>query len=228
MKKNISTNYKIFISHIVKSMSCLIISLFFIFLLKNKKSILAIISLIILNLSSIFFTVRITYLIFKESLQGIINLNPYLFALSFLSIIFLGLLSSEEIYFTTALSLISNKILSVDKKQSMNEFFKKANVKFHFLKIPDVSILSETELEGKYVAQEKVINIFIILFFIIIRFTEDINFTFKILYGSENQNIALFFELICKGLDRILISLILLFLFEKSFNIKENLKKIFF
>lgn len=223
MKKNISTNYKIFISHIVKSMSCLIISLFFIFLLKNKKSILAIISLIILNLSSIFFTVRITYLIFKESLQGIINLNPYLFALSFLSIIFLGLLSSEEIYFTTALSLISNKILSVDKKQSMNEFFKKANVKFHFLKIPDVSILSETELEGKYVAQEKVINIFII-----IRFTEDINFTFKILYGSENQNIALFFELICKGLDRILISLILLFLFEKSFNIKENLKKIFF
>ena len=110
----------------------------------------------------------------------------------------------------------------------MNEFFKKANVKFHFLKIPDVSILSETELEGKYVAQEKVINIFIILFFIIIRFTEDINFTFKILYGSENQNIALFFELICKGLDRILISLILLFLFEKSFNIKENLKKIFF
>lgn len=228
MKDNIPQDSKIFISHIVKSMSYLIISLFFIFLLKNKKSILASISLIILNLSSIFFAVRITYLIFKESLQGIINLNPYLFALSFLSIIFLGLLSSEEIYFTTALSLISNKILSVDKKQSMNEFLKKANVKFHFLKIPDVSILSETELEGKYVAQEKVINIFIILFFIIIRFTEDINFTFKILYGSENQNIALFFELICKGLDRILISLILLFLFEKSFNIKENLKKIFF
>lgn len=228
MKKNISTNYKILVSHIVKSIICLIISLVFIFLLKNKNSIFYNIILILLNLSAIFFTVRITYLIFKESLLGIINLTPSLFTFFFSSVIFLGLLSSEEIYFTTALSLISNKILSVDKKQSMNEFFKKVNLKFNLLKIPDESNLNQTELEGKYVVQEKVINIFLILFFIMIRFTEDINFTFKILYGFENQNIPLFFKFICKGLDRIIVSLIFLLLFERSFNIKENLKKIFF
>lgn len=228
MKKNISTNYKILVSHIVKSIICLIISLVFIFLLKNKNSIFYNIILILLNLSVIFFTVRITYLIFKESLQGIINLNLSLFTFFFSSVIFLGLLSSEEIYFTTALSLISNKILSVDKKQSMNEFFKKVNLKFNLLKIPDESNLNQTELEGKYVVQEKVINIFLILFFIMIRFTEHINLTFKMLYGFENQNIPLFFKFICKGLDRIIVSLIFLLLFEKSFNIKENLKKIFF
>ena len=98
--------------------------------------------------------------------------------------------------------------------------------------MPDNSIISESELEGKYIAQEKVINIFIILFFIMIRFTENINLTFKMFFGFkigfENQNILLFFMFFCKGLDRILISLIFLFLFEKSFNIKENLKKIFF
>lgn len=228
MKDNIPHDSKIFISHIVKSVLCLIISLVLIFLLKNKNSIFYNIILILLNLSSIFFTARITYLIFKESLLGIINLNPSLFTFFFSSVIFLGLLSSEEIYFTTALSLISNKILSVDKKQSMNEFFKKVNLKFNLLKIPDESDLNQTELEGKYIAQEKVINIFIILFFIMIRFTEHINLTFKMLYGFKNQNIPLFFNLICKGLDRIIVSLIFLLLFEKSFNIKENLKKIFF
>lgn len=110
----------------------------------------------------------------------------------------------------------------------MNEFFKKVNLKFNLLKIPDESNLNQTELEGKYVVQEKVINIFLILFFIMIRFTEHINLTFKMLYGFENQNIPLFFKFICKGLDRIIVSLIFLLLFEKSFNIKENLKKIFF
>lgn len=228
MKDNIPHDSKIFISHIVKSVLCLIISLVLIFLLKNKNSIFYNIILILLNLSSIFFTARITYLIFKESLLGIINLNPSLFILSFLSVIFLGLLSSEEIYFTTALSLISNKILSVDKKQSMNEFFKKVNLKFNLLKIPDESNLNQTELEGKYIAQEKVINIFIILFFIMIRFTEKFNLTIIMFSGLKNQNIPLFFKLICKGLDRIIVSLIFLLLFEKSFNIKEDLKKIFF
>lgn len=228
MKKNISQNYNKFISDIVKSTLCLIISLVLIFIFKNKNSIFNSIILILLNLSTIFFALRITYLFFKDSLQGIINLNPSLFTLSFLSVIFLGRLSYRDIYFTTALSLISNKILSFDKKRSMNEFFKKADVKFHILKIPDVSNLSENELEGKYIAQEKVINIFIILFFLMIRFTEDINFTFKMLFRFQNQNIPLFFKFICKGLDRIIVSLIFLLLFEKSFNIKENLKKIFF
>lgn len=238
MKKNISQNYNKFISDIVKSTLCLIISLVLIFIFKNKNSIFNSIILILLNLSTIFFALRITYLFFKDSLQGIINLNPSLFTLSFLSVIFLGRLSYRDIYFTTALSLISNKILSFDKKRSMNEFFKKVDVKFHILKIPDVNFhilkipdvsnLSENELEGKYIAQEKVINIFIILFFLMIRFTEDINFTFKMLFRFQNQNIPLFFKFICKGLDRIIVSLIFLLLFEKSFNIKENLKKIFF
>lgn len=228
MKKNISQNYNKFISDIVKSTLCLIISLVLIFIFKNKNSIFNSIILILLNLSTIFFALRITYLFFKDSLHGIINLNPSLFTLSFLSVIFLGRLSYRDIYFTTALSLISNKILSFDKKRSMNEFFKKADVKFHILEIPDVSNLSENELEGKYIAQEKVINIFIILFFLMIRFTEDINFTFKMLFRFQNQNIPLFFKFICKGLDRIIVSLIFLLLFEKSFNIKENLKKIFF
>lgn len=238
MKNNISQNYKKFISDIVKSTLCLIISLVFSIIFKNKNSIFYSIIFIILNLGTIFFILKITYLIFKDSLQEIINLNPSLFTLSFLSVIFLGRLSYRDIYFTTALSLISNKILSFDKKRSMNEFFKKADVKFHILKIPDVNFhilkipnvsnLSENELEGKYVAQEKVINIFIILFFLMIRFTEDINFTFKMLFSFQNQNIPLFFKLICKGLDRIVISLIFLFLLEKSFKIKENLKKIFY
>ena len=74
MKDNISQDSKIFISHIVKSILCLIISLVLIFLLKNKKSISASISLIILNLSSIFFTIRIAYLLLKESFKELTTL----------------------------------------------------------------------------------------------------------------------------------------------------------
>lgn len=146
-------------------------------------------------------------------------------------IILLGWFNSQELSLIAILSIVLNTFLSIDDRKNLISFFEKKKIGNEIIWKQNIQgDLSDDELKGKFIAQKITIYIIIAMLYIVIKFTENTYFTLYLPAILDNIDFSSYppiIQYLYKGMDRIIISvLIFIFLYSQK-KIRHVLKKIF-
>ena len=146
-------------------------------------------------------------------------------------IILLGWFNSQELSLIAILSIVLNTIVSIKDRTSLISFLKKKEIGNEFIWKQNIKgELTDNELKGKFIAQKILIYIVIALMYIIMKITENRDFSlyiYSIINHAELNSYPQILKYLYKGVDRILSSILvfLVLYFEK--NTIQILKKLF-
>lgn len=147
-----------------------------------------------------------------------------------LSIILLGWFNFQELSLIAILSIVLNTIVSIEDRTSLISFLKKKEIGNKFIWKQNIKgELTDDELKGKFIAQKFLIYVVIALIYIIMKITENRDFSlyvYSIINHAEVNSYPQIIKYLYKGVDRILASILvfLILYFEK--NTRQILKKI--
>ena len=146
-------------------------------------------------------------------------------------LILLGWFNSQELSLIAILSLVLNTIVSIDDRTILVSFLKKKGIGNEFIWKQHIKgELTDEELKGKFIAQKLIIYIIIALMYIVMKVTENNNYLLYIHSIIENKELNSYPQLIiylCRGADRIIITmLVIVFLFTNK-KIRHMLQEIF-
>ena len=137
-------------------------------------------------------------------------------------IILLGWFNSQELTLIAILSIILNTIVSIDDRTNLISFLKKKEIGNEFIwKQNTKGKLTKKELRGKFIAQKITIYIIIALMYIIIKITENRDFSlyiYSVINHAELNSYPQIAKYLFRGIDRILASILvfLVLYFEKK------------
>lgn len=146
-------------------------------------------------------------------------------------IILLGWFNFQELSLIAILSIVLNTIVSIEDRTSLISFLKKKEILNEAIWKQNIKgELTDDELKGKFIAQKILIYIVIALMYIIMKITENRNFSlyiYSIINHAELNSYPQIIKYLYKGVDRIIASILvfLILYFEK--NTRQILKKIF-
>lgn len=146
-------------------------------------------------------------------------------------IILLGWFNSQELSLIAILSIVLNTILSSDDRTNLVSFFEKKKIGNEIIWKQNIQgDLSDDELKGKFIAQKIIIYIIIAMLYIVIKSTENTYFTLylpAILSNIDLSSYPPIIQFLYKGIDRIIISLLIFIFLYSQKKIRHVLKKIF-
>ncbi|MGE9896756.1 hypothetical protein ACQQ97_07735 [Anaerovoracaceae bacterium SGI.195] len=146
-------------------------------------------------------------------------------------IILLGWFNSQELSLIAILSIVLNTILSIDDRKNLISFFEKKKIGNEIIWKQNIQgDLSDDELKGKFIAQKITIYIIIAMLYIVIKFTENTYFTLylpAILNNIDLSSYPPIIQYLYKGMDRIIISLLIFIFLYSQEKIRHVFKKIF-
>lgn len=146
-------------------------------------------------------------------------------------IILLGWFNSQELSLIAILSIVLNTILSTDDRTNLVSFFEKKKIGNEIIWKQNIQgDLSDDELKGKFIAQKIIIYIIIAMLYIVIKSTENTYFTLYLPAILSNIDLSFYppiIQFLYKGIDRIIISLLIFIFLYSQKKIRHVLKKIF-
>lgn len=149
----------------------------------------------------------------------------------FLLILVLGWLNSKELSLIAIFSIILNTIISIDDRTALISFLKKKKIGKEIIWDQGIkSDLTDDELKGKFIAQKITIYIIIAMLYIVIKFTEDKDlglYLYAIVSDTKFDSFSSMIRYLYKGVDRIIISLLIFLMLRFDENIVDIFKKIF-
>lgn len=146
-------------------------------------------------------------------------------------IILFGWFNSQELSLIAILSIVLNTILSTDDRTNLVSFFEKKKIGNEIIWKQNIQgDLSDDEFKGKFIAQKIIIYIIIAMLYIVIKSTENTYFTLylpTILSNIDLSSYPPIIQFLYKGLDRIIISLLIFIFLYFQKKIRHVLKEIF-
>ena len=154
-------------------------------------------------------------------------------------IILFGWFNSQELSLIAILSIVLNTILSTNDRKNLVSFFEKKKIGNEIIwKQNKQGDLSNAEFKGKFIAQKIIIYIIIAMLYIVIKSTENTYFTLylpailskylpAILSNIDLSSNPPIIQFLYKGLDRIIITLLIFIFLYSQKKIRHVLKEIF-
>lgn len=169
--------------------------------------------------------------IFHVTIKKLLNITYWSMIMVGSIIILLGWFNSQELSLIAILSLVLNTIVSIDDRTILISFLKKKGIGNEFIWKQNVKgELTDEELKGKFIAQRLIIYIIIALMYIVMKVTANNNFLLYIYSVIENEKLNSYPQLmiyLCRGTDRITITILVIVFLYTNKNIRYMLKEIF-
>lgn len=175
----------------------------------------------------IIITMRYFYIVIKK-----IAKTTYIRILLFsFCLLFLGWFNLQYISLLTMFTLILNTLISVEDRKKIILYLKKKEIGNKWLwSLIDNKGLTEDEQKGEFIVQKIFVYIAIIIFYLVIIYTENKEFSIYIplFFGNMDLNsIPTEGRLLYKGVDRILLPIIIFVLLILDRSFKKVIKIVF-